>query len=116
MAFFQSRLFQFLVGGGTLVLASWLADQPGAVMTQLAAIVSTLPVLDMLPVLFVRDRENAQAFAWKNAVANVGVIVGMLTLWLCLRAHLHKGYALGLSLLGWLVVAVCLAIVLDLYT
>ena len=111
--FFESPLFQFLIGGATLTLVTFIANQKGRLMVQLAAILATIPLMDMLPVLFIKNRDTAEDLLWRNALANIGVVVGMATMFACMRGKMSKGPSLMLGLLAWLFVAFGLSAVVD---
>ena len=111
--FFDSPLFQFILGGVTLTLITFIANQKGRLMIQFAAILSTLPLMDMLPVLFMKDRGAAEDLMWRNALANVGVVIGMGVAFVCMRGRMAKGAAIVVGLLAWALVAFGLASIVD---
>ena len=113
--FFESPLFQFLIGGATLTLVTFIANQRGRLMVQFAAILATIPLMDMLPVLFLHHTDTAEELLWRNALANVGVVVGMATFFGCMRGGLSRPVGLVIGLLAWLLVACGLTAVVDYY-
>jgi hypothetical protein len=110
--FYESPLFQFLIGGATMTLVAFVANQKGRMMVQLAAVIATLPLMDMLPVLFIEE-DVAQELLWRNALANVGVVAAMATFFGCVRGGLSKAVGLVIGLLAWLLVAGGLTAVVD---
>ena len=104
----DNPFIQFVVGGVTLVAVSWLANMKAGIMVFFAALLATLPVMDMLPVATISDRATARSYALKNAVANVGVIAGMLALVAALTTEWPTWGVVGVGLATWFVVALCL--------
>lgn len=110
----DSVLLQFFVGGAVMVAASSFANLgTGPVTLQIAALVSTLPLFDMLPVAFTSIPSRASSLALRSAVSNVAVIVGMLLLWQLVSRGVRGGTAVAASLVAWLLTALFLQLGMD---
>lgn len=102
----ESSLFEFLVGGFTVLIVTRLADMDHPFMVTIAALLSTLPVTDLLPIAFVSNADVTKELVLKNSVANAGVFVAMLSLYFILSSGaIAKGWSIGITIIIWLVVA-----------
>ena len=97
---------QFAIGGITVVAASSLSNMKGNVGVFLGSMLSTIPVQDMLPVVFIDTLPKAKSYAIRNCVSNVAVVLGMMVLFFCLKSKMAKPWAVTTGVGTWLVVAV----------
>ena len=102
-----------MIGGLTVTMVVFFANK-GNVF--LAALISTVPILDMLPILFVKKNAREQ-LTYCNFIANIGVVLAMFTTYLYIKNknnnnkemaadHPIGAHAIGVGIGVWVVYAV----------
>lgn len=101
----DNPLVQFVVGGTTMMVVTALANSKHKDMVKIAGILSTIPLLDMLPVLFVQSKSKGEELALSNALSNIGVMIAMFLLYILLQRH-SRGVSFACALAVWLALAI----------
>lgn len=101
----QSPILQFLVGGVTLVVINAVANAKGAHWVKIAGIVSTIPLMDMLPVLYAQNVATSTRLALSNAISNIGVVASMFVLSTMLRTR-SRPLSVAVAMASWLFLSV----------
>ena len=106
-----TKLIQFVIGGLTVVVATALSEMKGRVGVMLGALLATMPVQDMLPVVFLKSKYKSEQYSLRNSVSNIAVVVGMFALFICIKRGIAKKWCVGIGVATWLVIAVVVQVI-----
>tara|TARA_B100001094_G_C18122373_1_gene767562 strand:+ start:382 stop:774 length:393 start_codon:yes stop_codon:yes gene_type:complete len=108
-----SPLFHFVIGGTFLAGVNILGDYLPLKLLPIAALLSSLPLIDILPIGFVKEGANKLALSgiWYQCVA----VLAMLTTFLVLfKTELKAWVAVGCGFASW-AVGVTIVFLLEWY-
>ena len=101
-----ATVLQFVIGGLTVVIATALSQMQGTVGVMVGALLASLPMQDVLPLLFLKSALKVEQYSLRNSASNIAVVVGMFAIFLSMKRGIPKTWSVLVGVATWLVIAI----------